>query len=346
MPLSKKDLKRYSRQILLQIVSKDGQEKLSNSEVVVIGLGALGGAIANNLVRAGVGKLRLVDRDVVELENLHRQVIYDESMLGEPKALAAAEFFQKVNPDINITPVVQDVNFSTIDKIIANSSIILDGTDNLETRFLINDLSVKKSIPWVYGGVVGTQGMTMNILHLPGKKTIGPCFRCLVPQIPAQGALPTCDTYGIINTIPMIIGSIQSTEAIKLILDHSAINDKLLFYDVWTHEFRALNIQKNHSCRCCVKHDFEFLNIKKRTVVTSLCSRDSVQIIPIKSAATPLQEFEKKLSKIGSLKKGKHTLELKIEGYTITLFLDGRVLIKGTSDETVAKSLYAKYIGN
>jgi adenylyltransferase/sulfurtransferase len=347
MTLSKKELVRYSRQIILKNISKMGQEQLSKSEITIVGLGALGSAIANNLVRAGIGTVRLVDRDVVELDNLHRQLLYSEEMLGEPKAMAAASILGQINPDVELIPIVKDVNFSTIDLIISDSDLILDGTDNLETRFLINDFSIKKKVPWIYGGVVGTQGMTMNILTPVDHSR--PCFRCLVPELPGAGSLPTCDTFGILNTIPIIIGSIQSTEAVKYLLNSNDINKKLIFYDVWLNEFRQLEIPKNSSCKCCSQHDFEYLNIKKRTIVTSLCGRDSVQITPIKvsnAGETYLKEQKKKLSTVGTVKSTKYTLELNIQNYKFTLFSDGRVLIKGTNDDIVAKSLYAKYIGN
>ena len=302
MILSKKDENRYSRQIILKNISEEGQLKLLGAKVTIIGLGALGSAIATNLARAGIGNLQLVDRDVVELENIHRQILYDEQMVGEPKAIAAAEYLNKVNPDIVIKSIVKDVNFSTISSIVAGSQVILDGTDNLETRFLINDFAVKSGIPWVYSGVIGTQGMTMNILS--GIALDLPCFRCLVPQMPGAGTLPTCDTFGILNTVPMIFGSIQSTEAIKIILGSPDINRRLLFYDVWTHEFRALEIQKNEACRCCVNHDYEYLNVQKRTIVTSLCGHDSVQITPIKSGTVNRQRSNSPATRTISSREG------------------------------------------
>ncbi len=344
MPLSKKELKRYSRQTILPNMGISGQKKLANATATVIGLGALGSIISDNLTRAGIGKLRIADRDVVELENLHRQSLYDEQVLGVPKAIAAAKRLRNINSNVKIIPLVKDVNFSTIETIISDSDIILDGTDNLETRFLINDLSIKKGIPWVYGGVIGTQGMSMNIIA-NGDST-GPCFRCLVSEIPSAGSLPTCDTFGILNTVPVIIGSLQSTEALKIILNSPNINRKLIFYDVWNHEFRTLEVMHNNNCKCCVELDFEFLQVKKRTIVTSLCGSDSVQIVPIKSGELSLDEFAKKLARIGKVKRTEFTIEFSIDKYKITIFSDGRVLIKGTTDDSVAKSLYTKYIGN
>lgn len=344
MTLSKREQNRYSRQIILPNIKKAGQEKLSKATVTVIGMGALGSIISETLVRAGIGKIRIVDRDVVDLDNLHRQILYNEQMVGEPKAVVAAEYLQSINQDVNVTPYMKDLNFSNIELIVSNSNIILDGTDNLETRFLINDYSIKTGIPWIYGGVVGTQGMTMNII--PDKKSSNPCFRCLVSEIPAAGSLPTCDTFGILNTVPTIIGSFQCTEAFKFILGNRNLNQKLIYYDVWTHEFRTLEIQKNDTCKCCVKHDFEYLQVKKRTLVTSICGRNSVQIVPIKGGELPLDEFKRKLAPLGKVEKSQFTLVFTIGKYEITIFSDGRALIKGTTDEKLAKSLYTKYIGS
>jgi adenylyltransferase/sulfurtransferase len=347
MPLTKQEKLRYSRQILLSNLTEAGQDKLKSATVTVIGLGALGSAITIALARSGVGKLRLVDRDTVELENLHRQLLYDEGMLGYAKASAAARRLKEINSNLEIVPMVKDVNFSTIETVVSKSDLILDGTDNLETRFLINDFSIKNGIPWIYGGVVGTQGMSMNILT--GKDVDLPCFRCLVPELPAAGTLPTCDTYGILNTVPMIIGSLQATEAIKLIIGSSDINKNLIFYDLWYHEFRSLEIPKNKSCKCCVDRDYEYLNIKKRTLVTSICGQDSVQITPIRRSekgSSYLDDLEVKLAKVGEIKRTEFTLEFKVEKLKMTIFLDGRVLIKGTTEDNIAKSLYNKYIGN
>jgi adenylyltransferase/sulfurtransferase len=321
--------------------------KLKNATVTIIGLGALGSAIAIALARAGIGTLRLVDRDTVELENLHRQLLYDESMLGFAKAIAAAGRLKEINSELELVPMVKDVNFSTIETIVSKSDLILDGTDNLETRFLMNDFSIKKGIPWIYGGVVGTQGMSMTILASQNENA--PCFRCLVPELPAAGTLPTCDTYGILNTVPIIIGSLQATEAIKLIIGSPDYNKNLIFYDLWQHEFRSLEITKNSSCKCCVDRDYEYLNIKKRTLVTSICGQDSVQITPIKRSekgSSLLDDLQSKLSKVGEIKRTEFTLELKVEKLKMTIFVDGRVLIKGTTDDNIAKSLYNKYIGN
>ena len=234
MALSERSLKRYSRQTLLDVIGTEGQEKLVNSKAVVIGLGALGGIISTALARAGVGNLKILDRDYVELDNLQRQILFDENDIDSPKAVAAVAKLEKMNSDIKIDSVITDVNFSNIEYLIEGADVVVDGTDNMETRFLINDACVKNNIPWVYGGAIGTTGMTMNII--PGKTA---CFKCFVNKIPQPGTLPTCDTAGVINAIPLVIGSIQSVEALKIILGQPDLNEHLIIYDIWQHDFHT-----------------------------------------------------------------------------------------------------------
>jgi adenylyltransferase/sulfurtransferase len=340
MTLSDRLKKRYSRQTLIEVIGIEGQEKLSESHAVVIGLGALGGAIATMLARAGVGRLKLVDRDFVELDNLHRQILYDENDLDAPKATAASAKLEKINSDIKINSIINDVNYSNVEHLIEGADVVVDGTDNMETRFLINDACVKGKIPWVYGGAVGTTGMTMNII--PDKSA---CFRCFVHKIPPPGSLPTCDNIGVINAIPMVIGSIQSVEALKIMLGKQDLNENLIIYDIWNHDLHQMQIPRNPDCKCCISHEFEFLKIDKRSIVTSICGTNSVQVTPIEKGDLEFDELKSKLSAHGEIKQTSHTLIFKITGYKITIFRDGRTLIKGTQDEKLAKSLYAKYIG-
>lgn len=331
---------RYSRHILLKEIGEGGQKKIADMCAVIIGIGGLGGIIANNLTRLGVGKLKIVDRDCVELNNLHRQILFDEGDIDQPKAVAAAEKLKRINSDIEIIPVLKDVNFSNIELIIHGANIIIDGTDNMETRFLINDASVKNKIPWIYGGAIGTYGMTMNIL--PDET---PCFRCFFHTIPRAGALPTCDTVGILNAIPVVIGAIESVEALKIMLHKKNINKKLLIYDIWSHEFHSVSVARDKNCKCCVHHDFEFLAVKKRALVSALCGRKTVQITPIEKGEISLLQLSKKLERVGTVRHTEFTLIFKLPKYVITIFKDGRAVIKGTSDEKLAKSLYARYIG-
>ena len=331
---------RYSRQVLLAEIGAERQRTLSRSCAVIIGIGALGCVIANNLVRAGIGRIRLVDRDVVELNNLHRQTLYDEGDVGEPKVMAAAKKLERVNSKISIEPLLKDANFSNIELIIRDTDVVVDGTDNMETRFLLNDACVRKGIPWVYGGAVGTNGMTMSII--PGKTA---CFRCLNPHVPPAGALGTCDTMGVSNAITGVIGAIESSEAIKIMVGSGEINKDLLIYDVWRHGFQSIFIPRNGDCKCCVQRDFEFLNVTKRTLVTSLCGKETVQITPVERGNIRLRELGGRLENLGEVEYTDYAITFKISGYELTVFKDGRATVKGTSDEVLARSLYSKYAG-
>lgn len=335
----KKDTERYSRHILLKEIGEEGQVKLFKSSVVIVGCGALGTTIANNLVRAGIGEIKIVDRDIVEMSNIQRQTLFDEDDIGSPKAWAAVKKLRKVNSKIKIDGVVEDLNNINIEEIIDGADLVIDGTDNMETRFLINDACIKHKIPWIYGGAVGTYGVSMNII--PGSTA---CFRCVFQKLPNAGALPTCDTSGVLNTIPLIIGSIESTEAFKILLGKT-INDKMLIYDVWLHDFQSVKIKKNNECECCVKHNFEFLNAKKKTQIVSLCGENAMQITPAKNSILSFEEFAQKLQKSGEVKVTKFIIKFTVDSYQINIFKSGRAIVYGTNDEKIAKSLYAKYVG-
>lgn len=330
---------RYSRQILLKNIQEDGQKILAKSHVAVIGCGALGTTIANNLVRSGIGYIRVVDRDIVELNNLQRQNLFDERDVGFSKASIAVKKLERINSEIKIKPIVEDVNHGNIENIIKNMDVIVDGTDNMLVRFLINDTCVKHDIPWIYGGAIETYGITMNII--PHKT---PCLRCLIQDLPGAGSLSTCDTVGVLNTIPGIIGSIQSTEAIKILLKKN-VNKDLLTYDVWTHNFNSVKIKRRMDCECCGKHNFEFLNAEKKETMISLCGRGAIQITPAKSMKISFEDLAKNLQKLGDVEIREIILRFKIPGYELNVFRNGRTIIIGTNDKKVAKSLFSKYIG-
>lgn len=332
---------RYSRHILLRSIGEQGQERLTKSRVVIIGCGALGTTIANSLVRSGIGFVRIADRDVVELSNLQRQMLFDEHDVGSPKAIVAAHKLEKINSDIKIEPVADDVTYKNIQNIIKTMDVVVDGTDNMLTRFLINDTCVKHTVPWVYGGAIETYGMTMNII--PPKS---PCFRCLIPYIPEASTLPTCDTVGVLTTIPTIIGSLQSTEVIKILLQKKDVNKNLITYDVWNHSFECTEIKKNPDCKCCGKHHYEFLQGKLKEDVVSLCEKGAVQISPVKKTVVSFDDLEKKLRNVGEVENRKVILRCKIQNYELNIFQNGRAIITGTNDKKIAKSLYAKYIGH
>lgn len=330
---------RYSRQIVLTNIQEQGQEKLARSRVVVIGCGALGTTIANNLVRAGIGHMKIVDRDIIELNNLQRQNLFDEDDIGFPKASTASKKLKKINSDVKIESFVEDVNHKNIEHIISGMDLVLDGTDNMIIRFLINDACIKHNIPWIYGGAIETYGITMNIIpHLT------PCFRCLINDIPEAGALPTCDTVGVLNSIPNIIASIQSTEALKILLGKE-INTNILTYDVWSHNYNSIKLEKRRDCECCGKHNFEFLNKKTADRIIMLCGSGVFQITPVKKTNISFKEMSEKLKKVGKVDFQEDILRFSHNDYHFYLFKDGRALIYGTTDEKVAKSLYSKYVG-
>jgi len=330
---------RYSRQTLLKNIQKDGQKKLAKSRIIVIGCGALGTTIANNLVRSGIGHIKLVDRDIIELNNLQRQNLFNENDVGLPKASSAAENLKEVNSDIKIEYVIDDVTHKNIESLIKDVDVVLDGTDNMLVRFLINDACIKHNKPWVYGGAIETYGMTMNII--PNKT---PCFRCIIQDLPAAGLLPTCDTVGVLNSIPTIIASIQSTEAIKILLKKE-INKDLLIYDVWSHDLQKIKIKKKKHCECCSNHKYEFLNAEKKEMMISLCGLGAIQITPAKSMNISFDELANKLRKVGEVENREIILRFKIPKYELNVFRNGRTIIIGTNDKKIAKSLYAKYIG-
>lgn len=334
-------LNRYSRQIILQNIGEEGQEKLLKSSAAIVGCGALGTVAANNLARAGVGKIFIIDRDFVELNNLQRQMLFDEADVGAPKAMAAAQKIKDINSQIEVEPVVKDLNHTNVEDILKGVDVVLDGTDNIQTRMLINDVCVKEGIPWIYTGAIGTSGMTMNIL--PGKA----CLRCLYPITPKIGSLPTCDTMGVLNTITVIMGSMESTEAIKILLDNTkqGTDSSLLVYDAWNNSFDDVMVRKNDECQCCVKGKYGYLDTEDREVITSLCGRNAIQITPADPKEISLAEMASKLGPLGKVKKTDFILIFKTEKEEISLFKDGRAIIKGTNDEKVARSLYARYIG-
>jgi len=329
--------------VILPNIGEEGQRTFLKSRIAIIGCGALGTVVANNLVRAGVGKISIIDRDFVELNNLQRQILFDENDIGIPKAVAAAEKLKRVNSDVEIEAMVKDLNHMNAEKIMSGVDLVLDGTDNMQTRFLINDVCVKSKIPWIYTAAVGTYGMMMTIV--PGRT---PCFRCFLPDVPEPGSLPTCDTAGVLNTIPAIIASIESTEAIKILLKENMTTNtesNLIFYDVWSNAFEKITVIRDKRCRCCVEHKFDFLNAAKKEIITSLCGRNAIQITPAKSAVISFKSLAERLKQLGEVRFNNFILVFKERDKEISLFKDGRAIIKGTDDEKVARSLYARFVG-
>lgn len=325
---------RYIRQEIFAKIGKKGQEKLRKSNVAIVGLGALGSVSAELLTRAGVGKLVLIDRDVVELSNLQRQSLFNENDIGNPKALAAKEKLNAINSDVKINFFVDDLNFENIKKILNKKNLILDCTDNLETRFLINDFSVKNKIPFIYASAVGSKGYVFDVI--PNKT---PCLRCFLKE---ATQLDTCETIGVLNTITSLISSIQANEAIKIILNKNNIEKNLLYFDIWKNELIKIKINKNKDCACCVKNNFEYLIGKKASKVIKLCGDNIYQIKTKTIDSNQFNNLKNKLKKIGKIVDFGYCITFDNK---LTIFNDGRALVKA-NDEKEAKSLHSKFIGN
>jgi len=337
---------RYSRQVLFEGIGEQGQARLASSRAVIIGCGALGAIQAETLVRAGVGKVTLVDRDFVEESNLQRQITFEETDSKErlPKAIAAARRLSRVNSYVQTEAIVTDVNYENIEEIITGADVVMDGTDNFETRFLINDACVKNNVPWVYGGAVGSYGLTMTIV--PNES---PCLRCVLEAMPDPASGPTCDTAGVIMPIVSIIGSIQSAEAIKLLTGQTdKLHRSLIRIDVWDFQINRLDLSKMNdrdSCPTCGKSDYEFLRGAARQVTTTLCGRNAVQIGRTGAATIDFPSLAERLKAVGEVRFNEFLLRFRVDDYDITVFRDARSIIRGTSDPHVARALYARYIG-
>lgn len=332
---------RYSRQIIFPAIGEEGQAKLAQSSVVIIGCGALGTVIATALVRAGTGKVKIVDRDFIEYHNLQRQVIFDEEDIKEglPKAVAAERYLRKVNSEIDIEGVVSDVNYTNVEKLVEGADVILDGLDNMETRLLINDVSLKHKIPWIYGGAISSYGMTMNII--PGETA---CFRCFYNSPPRDGIAMTCDTAGVIGTVPFIIGSLQATEAIKILIDSNEINRELWTVDVWKTDFHRFKLGRHLDCPAC-DGEYEFLDAKYGVRTTSLCGQNSVQVLNPNIDKVSFEKLAENLEPLGVVDYNDYMLQFIVNGHEMIVFPDGRIIVKNTDDEAFARGLYAKYIG-
>lgn len=332
---------RYAKQILFQPIGEKGQAKISGSTVTIIGLGALGTVSSSHLCRAGVGRLKLIDRDFVEISNLQRQLLFDEQDAEQslPKAVSAAEKLKLTNSTITIEPLVADVNPESIEAIIAGSDLVIDGTDNLETRFLINDACLKNNIPWIYAAALGSAGMLMTIV--PSKT---PCLRCYIAQLPPAGAVASCDTEGVLSMTTATVASLQCAEALRLLTGYEPAPG-LLYLDTWGKEFESIMIEKRPECPACGKGRYEFLNGSGFSWTTVLCGRNAVQIAPPTEQQVDLKVLETRLKKAGSASFNGFLLSFKTEKHEIILFPNGRAIVRGTTDEAEARNLYARYVG-
>jgi molybdopterin-synthase adenylyltransferase len=333
---------RYSRQVLFPGIGPEGQRRLAKGHVVVVGCGATGACVSGLLARAGVGHLTIIDRDYVEPSNLQRQSLFDEADAAEslPKAVAAGRKIAAFNSDIQTTPVVADLTPENIAQLLADSHLILDATDNFETRYLINDFAVKHGKPWIYAAAVAAYAVTMNVI--PGETA---CLACVFPT-PPEGAIETCDTAGILNSAVNLIGSIQATEAIKFLVGaKDKLRRTLLSFDVWSNEQAEIAAGRPRSgCQTCEKREFIHLAGERRPQIT-LCGRNSVQIHE-RNRPVDFAEMSARLGNHGMVKHNAFVLKFWREPFEMTLFPDGRAIIKGTNDASVARSLYARFVGS
>jgi len=341
------NLDRYIRQMRYPPLGEKGQRKICGSTALICGVGALGSVLANTLARAGVGRLRIVDRDFLELNNLQRQVLYDENDVasGLPKAIAAQRKLQAINSEIEIEARVADVDHNNIAALAEGADILLDGTDNFETRFLLNDAAIKFNIPWVYGGCIGAEGQTMTIL--PGETA---CLRCLMQEAPPPGTTPTCDNAGILASIINVIASIEAAEALKILSgNRAAISRHLTIFDLWEnriHQMRLDTLRENADCPACKHGRFPWLEGERGSHTAVLCGRNSVQLSFPDRADLSLETLAEKLDGVGRVQRNPFLLRLDVDDYRLTVFPDGRAIVGGTEDVSEARTVYAKYIGS
>ncbi len=331
---------RYSRQILFSGIGAEGQIRLQSSSVVIVGCGALGSFHAGALARAGIGRLRLIDRDYVELSNLQRQWLFDEEDARQalPKAAAAAAQIGKINSEVRCDVRIADLTPGNADELLGEADLILDGTDNFETRYLINDFAVSQGVPWIYGAAVGSYGLVMPVVP---EQTA--CLRCIYPE-PPSGDQPTCETAGVLNTITSVIASLQVSLAYRLLLGEKVLAD-LTTIDLWTGRVRQVAAPaRDAECPCCGKRQFDALDGHHRAPI-SLCGRNAVQIHE-KKRPLDFEKLARKLTPLGEIRSNEFALRFFTENYEMTFFPDGRAIIKGTTDPGVARSLYAQYIGS
>lgn len=338
-------LERYSRQILFHGIGQVGQERLTQSHAVIIGCGALGTMQAEMLARAGVRRLRIVDRDFIEASNLHRQIMFEERDVADrlPKAIAAQNRIARINSEIAVDARVVDVNYTNVEELIADADVVVDGLDNFEARYVLNDAAVKLGKTWIYGAAVGSYGVQMTV-----RPTETPCLRCVFPEAPPPGTTPTCDTAGVVLPIIATIASYQVTEALKILTGQTAkLHGKLLQFELWNHRLSQLKLgTPDANCPSCAERQFEFLTPHAGQFVMSLCGRNAVQIFPAnKTIVLDFASLAEVLSNLGEVSYNRYLLKFAAEGYEMTVFPDARSIIKGTDDLTVARSLYAKYIG-
>ena len=337
---------RYARQASFAPLGREGQQRLQSGRVLICGCGALGSVLANTLVRAGVGLVRLVDRDFVELNNLQRQVLYTERDVQEhlPKAIAAQRHLAEINSEVAVEAVVADVTSANVLELLDGIDVIADGTDNFETRFLLNDAAFHLGIPWVFGGCIGAEGQTSTFI--PGETG---CLRCLVPDVPAAGTTPTCDTAGILGPVVNVIASLQATDVLKLLSGHAErVNRGLNVVELWENRLRQIRLAPltaRGGCRTCQQRDLEWLDGRRGNQPVVLCGRQAVQVSPTSDQPIDLAVLADRLQGLGSLLQNPYLLRLTVDKFVITVFRDGRAVVAGTDDPAAARTALARYIG-
>ena len=336
---------RYSRQELFAGLGREGQERIRRARVLVVGAGALGSALAEMMTRAGVAALTLVDRDYVEASNLQRQSLYDESDAARalPKAIAAEAKLRAINSDVEVRGLVADLAADNAPGILRGHGLVLDGTDNFETRFLVNDLCVREGIPWVYGACVGAYGLALAV-----RPRVSPCLRCVLEERPEPGSGPTCDTAGVIAPIVHVVAGIQGGEALKLIAErHDALFPGVVTVDLWSGLFSVMDLRdRKPSCPACTLGCFEHAQAIGAGPSTVLCGRDAVQVRPAPGSTLDLAALAERLSAAGPVQRNEHLLRFAAPTAELVVFRDGRAIVKGVKDAAEARSLYARYVGN
>ncbi len=333
---------RYQRQIIFRELGEKGQQRLLSARVAVVGVGATGSIIANWLARAGIGYLRLIDRDFVEWHNLHRQALYTEEDVraGLPKAIAAANALRQINSDITIEPVVADVNPENALDLLGDVDLIMDGSDNFFTRYLLNDVSLKAHIPWIYTGAIAAYGSSATFIPHEG-----PCYRCIFAEVPPPGAGETCDTVGVLGPAVGVMASYSAGEALKLLAHMGQRNPGLVYFDLLSNTWELFRAEKRPTCPACGLGRYEFLEAEQGTWTTSLCGRNAVQIVVTGRPQLNLERLARRLQGVQDLQLTPYLLRFRADGYEISVFPDARAIIKGTNDPDVAKSLYARFVG-
>jgi molybdopterin/thiamine biosynthesis adenylyltransferase len=342
--MSSFDADRYSRQTRFAPLGPEGQARLAAGRVAIVGCGALGSVVAMALVRAGVGALRLIDRDVPELSNLPRQVLFDEADVaaGLPKAVAAARHLERINSACVIEPVVADLTAASAARLLGGVDVVVDGSDNFEARFLVNECCCRAGIPWVHGGAIGAEGRVLTIV--PGRTA---CLRCLVPEPPAPGTLPTCDTAGIIGPAALVVGAVEAAEAIKLLVGAPDVGNRLLVCDLWDGTWRTVDLAPLAvaGCPTCRAGDTPWLDGRLGGPATALCGRDAVQV-PAAGDGVDLARVAERLATVGPVHANPWIVRAEVEaGIELAVFADGRAIVSGTREEAKARAIVSRYLG-